>query len=90
MANIGELQEEVKLADPESLLKRYPHTSVLQRLGYLIEFVEPENNLLKTVYGFLESERIYPVVRDINDKNKPGSVDNRWKVDINIILESDI
>jgi len=42
MANIEELLEEVKLSDPESLLKWYPHTSVLKRLGYLIEFVEPE------------------------------------------------
>lgn len=68
MANIEELLEEVKLSDPESLLKWYPHTNVLQRLGYLIEFVEPENNLLKTVYDFLESERFYPVLVDINDK----------------------
>ena len=74
----------------ESLLKWYPHTSVLQRLGYLIEFIEPESNLLKTIYDFLNNGRFYPVLLDINAKNKPGSVDNRWKVDVNIKLESDI
>lgn len=90
LANIEELLEEVNLADLESLLKWYPHTSVIQRLGYLIEFMEPESNLLKTIYDFLNRGRFYPVLLDINDKNKPGSVDNRWKVDVNIKLESDI
>ena len=90
LANIEELLEEVNLSDLTLLLQWYPHKSVLQRMGFLIEYIEPESNLLNPIYEYLEKQRFYPVLLNTGEKNKPGSVDNRWKVDINLKLESDL
>lgn len=90
LSNVEELLEEVNLSDLTLLLQWYPHKSVLQRLGFLIEYIEPENEFLDLIYEHLEERRFYPVLLNIGDKNKPGSVDNRWKVDVNLKLESDL
>lgn len=90
LANIEELLEEVDLSELTLLLQWYPQKSVLQRLGFLIEYIEPESNLLNPIYEYLEMRRFYPILLNTGDKNKPGSVDNRWKVDVNLKLESDL
>lgn len=90
VANIEELLEEVQPSHMDSLLSWYPHKSVLQRLGFLIEHIQPESDLLNLIHGHLEDQRYYPVFLDSADKTRPGSVDNRWKVDVNLKLESDL
>lgn len=90
LANIEELLEEVQKASLVTLLSWYPHKSVLQRLGYVMEYLKMDNDLTNTIYEHLENERFYPVLLNTAGNNKPGSVDNRWKVDVNLKLESDI
>ncbi|WP_136468971.1 type IV toxin-antitoxin system AbiEi family antitoxin domain-containing protein [Flagellimonas onchidii] len=90
LANIEELLEEVTQGQVNSLLQWYPHKSVLQRLGFLLEYIAPQNNQLDPIYEYLMKQQFYPVFLNTADKNKPGSVDNRWKVDVNMKLESDI
>jgi len=90
LANIEELLEEVTQHQINSLLQWHPHKSVLQRLGFLIEYIEPESDLVNPIYEYLIKEKFYPVLLNTVDKNKPGSVDNRWKVDVNMKLDSDI
>ncbi|MDT7828225.1 type IV toxin-antitoxin system AbiEi family antitoxin [Pricia sp. S334] len=90
LANIEELLEEVQLSDLQELLKWYPNKSVLQRLGFLIEYLQPESELLNPIMTYLVNNRYYPVLLNTFDKGRPGAVDNGWKVAINLELESDI
>lgn len=90
MANLEELLEEATIAQLESLLKWYPHRSVLQRMGYIIEEIHPESELLEPLFQKINSERFYPVILSTTGSQKPGAVDNPWKVDVNIKIESDL
>ncbi|WP_437397199.1 type IV toxin-antitoxin system AbiEi family antitoxin domain-containing protein [Flagellimonas lutimaris] len=90
LANIEELLEEVEPSEMDSLLQWYPHKSVLQRLGFLIDYINPEENLREPLIVHLERHGFYPVLLNTSDKIKPGAVDNKWKVDVNLALESDI
>jgi len=90
LANFEELLEEVKLPHLLELLTWYSNKSVLQRLGFLIEYLQPENELLNPIMAHLERNRFYPVLLNTFDKSKPGAVDNGWKVAINLELESDL
>jgi len=90
LANIEELLEEVTQNQVNSLLQWYPHKSVLQRLGFLIAYITPESDFLDPIYEYLMQQPFYPVLLNTADKNKPGFVDNRWKVAVNMKLDSDI
>ena len=90
LANIEELLEEVERSEMISLLQWYPHKSVFQRLGFLIDNINPKSDLLELLIAHLERHGFYPVLLNTSDKIKPGAVDNRWKVDVNLALESDI
>ena len=87
---IEELIEEMTESDLKSLLTWYPHKSTLQRLGYLLEDLHPNNYLVGTLFEHFKSAKFYPVLLNPESRQKPGAVDNRWKVDVNLILESDI
>lgn len=90
LANFEELLEEVKLPHLLELLTWYSNKSALQRLGFLIEYLQPESKLLNPIMAHLERNRFYPVLLNTFDKRKPGAVDNGWKVAINLELESDL
>ncbi|UBZ12406.1 type IV toxin-antitoxin system AbiEi family antitoxin [Flagellimonas marinaquae] len=90
LANIEELLEEVEPSEMDSLLQWYPHKSVLQRLGFLIDYISPKSDLPDLLIAYLERHGFYPVLLNTSDKIKPGAVDNRWKVDVNLTLNSDI
>lgn len=87
---IEELIEEITDSDLKNLLTWYPHKSTLQRFGYLLEDLHPNNNLVGTLFEYFKSAKFYPVLLSPESRQKPGAVDNRWKVDVNLILESDI
>ena len=87
---LEELIEEMTESDLKNLLIWYPHKSTLQRFGYLLEDLQPNNNLVDTLFEHFKSAKFYPVLLSPESRQKPGAVDNRWKVDINLILESDI
>ncbi|MBL4879733.1 MAG: hypothetical protein JKX82_00280, partial [Oleispira sp.] len=87
---IEELIEEMIPSDLEELLTWYSNKSTLQRLGYLLEEQQAEDGLVELLYKYFKSVKHYPVLVSPKSKQKPGAVDNRWKVDVNITLESDI
>ncbi len=87
---IEELIEEMNSSDLEELLTWYSNKSTLQRLGYLLEELQAESSLVEILYEYFKSVKYYPVLLSPKSKQKAGSVDNRWKVDVNIKLESDI
>lgn len=90
LATIEELAEELTSADMEELLDWYPNKSTLQRFGFLLEELEINENLQELIYGNLKSSKFFPVLLSPKSKEKAGAVDNRWKVDVNVKLESDL
>ena len=91
LAILEELSEEISAQDIEDLISWYPHKSTLQRFGFLLESVlQVEADLYTPIMKYLKASKYYPVLLSPKSKEKPGAVSNRWKVDVNIKLESDL
>ncbi|RNL95186.1 hypothetical protein ED312_00880 [Sinomicrobium pectinilyticum] len=87
---IEELIEEISLSDIKDLLSWYPHKSVLQRLGFLLDELSPNSESAELIYEHLKHQKFYPVLLTPKPKQKAGAVNNRWRVDVNIKIESDL
>lgn len=90
MAILEELMEEISESNLKDLLTWYPHRSTLQRMGFLMEEFQADLGLISILFDHLSSVKYYPVLLSPNSNQKPGAVNNRWKVDVNIKMESDI
>lgn len=90
LANIEELIEELTLQDLENLLEWYPHTSTLQRTGYILNELELDTTFLDKIFYHLQQEPFFPILLNHNKIEKAGSVNNRWKIDVNLTLETDL
>lgn len=89
-AILEELLEEIYPNDIIELLTWYPYKSTLQRLGFLLEELQADENVLEPILQHLKSSKYFPVLLSPESNKKSGSVDNQWKVDVNIKLESDL
>jgi len=87
---IEELSEELNESDLVELLKWYPNKSTLQRFGFLLEELEIHKEFQELLFENLKLTNFFPVLLSPKLKEKPGSVSNRWKVDVNLRLESDL
>ncbi|ADY31047.1 type IV toxin-antitoxin system AbiEi family antitoxin domain-containing protein [Cellulophaga lytica] len=87
---LEELIEEIQVSDLRDLLKWYPHKSALQRFGFLLEELQADEKLTSILFEYIDSNKFYPVLLSPKSNQKPGAVDNKWKVDVNIKLESDL
>lgn len=87
---LEELIEEIKVSDLKDLLTWYPHKSALQRFGFLLEELQADEILTSILFEYIDSNKFYPVLLTPKSNQKPGAVDNKWKVDVNIKLESDL
>ncbi|MCK5400146.1 MAG: type IV toxin-antitoxin system AbiEi family antitoxin [Flavobacteriaceae bacterium] len=90
LAILEELSEEIDQNDIAELLTWYPHKSTLQRFGFLLEELQVDKNLSKQVMEYLQQSKYFPVLLSPKTKQKAGAVNNIWKVDVNIKLESDL
>jgi len=90
LAVLEELTEEINRFDLLELLTWYPHKSTLQRLGFLLEKINADQNLIQSIKKHLQQSKIFPVLLSPKAGHKPGAVNNIWKVDVNIKLESDL
>lgn len=87
---IEELTEELTRSDFVELLSWYPYKSTLQRLGFLLEVLNVHAEFQDMIYSNLQTINFYPVLLSANSNEKPGSVDNKWRVDVNVKMESDL
>ncbi|MCK5466940.1 MAG: type IV toxin-antitoxin system AbiEi family antitoxin [Cyclobacteriaceae bacterium] len=87
---IEELADELTNTDLEQLLEWYPNKSTFQRIGYLLEKLQVSDDLTSIIFSYLKKERYYPILLDHKKDQKAGKTGNRWKVDVNIQLESDL
>lgn len=90
LSTIEELMEEVTQNDLEDLLNWFDHKATLQRLGFLISEIDANNGLDDLIFAHLSKQKFYPVLLQPDTEQRPGAVDNKWKVDVNLQLESDI
>ena len=92
LANIEELGEEMTTTQLTNLLNWYPHNSTLQRLGYLLEWLNIDHELLTILDLHLaEQGRLWPTLLAPRSNEKPGpTANNRWGIDANIKLENDL
>ncbi|MGF7139883.1 type IV toxin-antitoxin system AbiEi family antitoxin domain-containing protein [Roseimarinus sediminis] len=90
LATIEELTEEITESDLSELLSWYPNKSTLQRFGFLLEKRGIEKKFQEMIYSELKAKNFFPVLLSPKSKEKPGAVDNKWKVAINVKLESDL
>jgi len=87
---IEELSEELTESDLVELLYWYPNKSTLQRFGYLLEELGINNEYHELLFANLKTANFFPVLLSPKSNEKPGSVSNRWKVAVNVKLESDL
>jgi hypothetical protein len=52
--------------------------------------LQVESNLYEPITEYLKASKYYPVLLSPKSKDRPGAINNNWKVDVNIKLESDL
>lgn len=62
---------------------------IMSVLSNLLEEFKASNDLVEILFKYLKSIKYYSVLLSPKSTQKPGAVSNRWKVDVNIKLESD-
>jgi len=99
ITTLEELSDEIELNDLKELLTWYPHKSTLQRLGYFLEiqFKQKDNDVIEHLFKYLDSlKTTYINLNTSKNKNSNSSHQinlkhkNRWKIIVNIKLESDL
>ena len=89
-ATIEELVEEITMEDVADLIDWYPINSVLQRMGYILDQLETSMDVTEQLSERLQREGFFPVLLSPEAGRKAGKARNRWKIDTNIKLESDL
>jgi len=87
---IEELSEALNETDLVELLSWYPNKSTLQRFGFLLEELGMKEDFQELLFMNLKATNFFPVLLSPKSNEKPGAVNNRWKVAVNIKLESDL
>ena len=90
LSTLEELIEEIQIEDIKNLLTWYPNKSSLQRLGFFLEMYQADQKILDLIYEHINSSKFFPILLNSDIKQKAGKVNNKWKVDVNIKLESDL
>ena len=99
LAILEELSEALLEEDMKDLLTWYHNKSVLQRMGYMLEKMEwirpgdaaqRNKNLAQMLFEHLRKESFFSTLLSPRKGQKAGSTGNRWKIDANIVLESDL
>ncbi len=62
----------------------------MQRFGFLLEELGIKEDFQELIFKHLKTTNFFPVLLSPKSNEKPGAVNNRWKVAINIKLESDL
>jgi predicted transcriptional regulator of viral defense system len=90
IAVIEELTEELNESDLVELLNWYANKSTLQRFGFLLEKYRINEEFQELIFANLKKTAYFPVLLIPKTDEKPGAVNNRWKVAVNTKLESDL
>jgi len=87
---IEELSEGLIESDLVELLSWYPYKSKLQRFGFLLGELGISEVYQELIFMNLKTKKFFPILLSPKSNTKPGAVNNRWKVDVNVKLEDDL
>lgn len=90
IAILEELTESLEEKDIKDLLSWYSNKSVLQRMGFLLEEMSSNEEVQTLLFETLNTASFFPVLLSPDKGQKAGATGNRWKVDVNEIIESDL
>lgn len=86
---IEELREEIQADRLTEAAKRYGEISVVQRLGYILEYILEEYTLSDILYNYLESIIHYPILLRPSKRKADNMITgNRWKIVPNVTIEA--
>ena len=86
---LQELADEMKATVLAKIAKGYANTAAIQRLGYVLEIELLQEKLADNLWKVLSQRNYFPIPL-APQKEKKGNSDNRWKVVINMEIESDL
>lgn len=86
---LQELSQTMKVSVLSKTAKRYPITSVIQRLGYILQKVLGEDKLAEALMKVLDNKTFVPIPLSTS-KEKKGETDETWKIIKNMEIESDL
>jgi hypothetical protein len=88
---LQELSDQIKPNALRDCSKSYNIISVVQRLGFLLENVLEQSDLVKPLKKFLHDTKNYPLLLNTKSRKTPGlKIDNDWNILKNITVEPDI
>lgn len=90
LAILEEIAEAIEFNDMEELLTWYNNKSTLQRMGYLLEELHWNDKLSELIFNALQKTAFFPTLLSPDKEEKAGGTSNRWKIDVNVEMESDI
>jgi predicted transcriptional regulator of viral defense system len=86
---LEELTEAMKPSALLKIAKLYPNTAAVQRLGYVLENMGADDKLIGAIEKAFDGRTLFPVPLSPH-KGKTGAVNDKWKVIINMEIESDL
>jgi len=86
---LQELSEAMKPANLAKIARRFPNTSAIQRLGYILENEVGAGKLSDALYKVLIERQFFAIPLS-PQKKKTGGTDSKWKIIINTEIESDL
>lgn len=69
--------------------KKFPQTTTLQRIGYLLEEILQETKMADALYDGITNRKYYPTELNPKTDSKNQKAPNRWKIIPNIKIEVD-
>ena len=88
---LEELTEQIDVNSQLPALLPYAKTVTWQRLGYILENVIEEKETADMLYEHLRSSSAHMAYKPLSTtaENNPSSRDSRWKLNINVKIETD-
>jgi len=86
---LQELYEEMRPSRLSKIAKLIDNKANIQRLGYILDTAVNEGKLVDSLYKILNKTSFSPVPLS-PQKGRKGQVDNKWKIIINMQIESDL
>lgn len=90
LANIEELSEEMTNSQLVELLDWYPNKSTLQRFGFLLDEIGMEPSFLDLLQVHFMEDVLNPTLLVPNHLEHATYQTNRWRIDQNFTLDSDL
>ena len=88
---LEELAEQIDICNQFRLIMSYVKTVTWQRLGYILEKIIDETTLADELYEQLYSKSVHMVYKPLSTsaEDNPSNRDSRWKININVQIETD-